>query len=114
VTVLGHVRIGSLVNKGLLEGMRLFRSSQSFEGSDFLLLRCFYRHDIRSHHLAPHHNCARSALCHPAPKSRTPQTQLIAENKQKWHVRVHVNGVALPVYFQLDRLHRPDNAPWRR
>src|ERR1700689_1401480 len=70
-----------LVHKGLLNGMRFFRRAQAFERDDFLLAHCSYRHHAGPYHLAPHNYCARSALRHPAAKSRAPQTEVVGKNK---------------------------------
>jgi hypothetical protein len=93
------------LNKRLLERVRLLRRAEAFECGDFLLPHRLHRHYARSHRLAPYDDRARSALRHPAAKSRAPQTQVVSKNEQERCVWIDVHDVMTAVDPQRDLLH---------
>jgi hypothetical protein len=103
---------GPLLNKGLLYGVRLFRSAQARERRDFVLTDATYRHDTRPHDFAAHDYGAGSALRHATSESGSAQPKLVAQNKQQRRFWINRHDVRVTIHMQGDLVHRNEVAPW--
>jgi hypothetical protein len=75
---------GALVDKGLLDGVRLIGCAEAFKGRDFVLANRADGHDTGAHHESAQDHGAGSALGHPAPEFRATQAKFVTQNKQQW------------------------------
>lgn len=82
---------GSFIDKRLLNGMRLFGSSQAFESGDFLLLNGADGSYAGADGLALDEYRTGSALAQAATELRSAQLQVVAEHIKQWAVGIDID-----------------------
>jgi 3-oxoacyl-ACP reductase-like protein len=97
---------GSLVDKRLLNRMRLPGGAEPFQGSDLGLAHCAHRHHAGAHDLPAHDHGTGPALRHATAKPGSTQAKLVVENEQQRRIGVDFHGVGGAVHLEGDLLHK--------
>ena len=96
---------GAFLDKGLLNGMRFLRRTQTFKCRNRLPAHAANRFHTGTNNLRSDHHCTGAALRHAAPETRPIQVKLVGQHKQQWSLGINLDCLALTIH-QEDLFHR--------